>query len=87
MLKLSQPEFEIAKAWIIDNRAHARIEALVIELWACGSRTGVHMALSRESFSDCSLTEKLILFEALELSRSEQKDDGNVVLRASQVIA
>ncbi|MEZ4925552.1 MAG: hypothetical protein R3A50_04700 [Saprospiraceae bacterium] len=87
MLKINQEEFETAKAWITENRAHTRLELHVFELWEAGSRTAVYSALSRESFSECSTAEKIIIYEALELSRSEQKDDGNVVLRASQVIA
>lgn len=61
--KLNEQQFLQAKNWIATNKAHALVEVLLLDTWDAGSRTAVYSAIEKGSFKECSLTEKVVLYE------------------------
>lgn len=69
--KLTQSQFLQVRQWIIDNKATAllTVEARIADTWDAGSRSAVYSAIDKPTFSACSLTEKVVMFEAWEMLR------------------
>ena len=58
------------------------LEVRINALWGAGSRQVIYTALKQPTFSACSLTEKIIYFEAWEMMQEETPAKKGAILTA-----